>query len=411
MFRRLDKRLRGAVWILGLLLALALGRDLIANDRPLACRIEGRTFFPGLRSVWAAPERAYGHPLLDSLRANERWKTAQYEWAVFAPVPFSQDEFTRHPLFALQPPGSLHPGLNGRFRHWLGTDDQGRDVAATLVAGARQAVVAGLTAMGVAFALGMALGALAGYFGDERLRLRRGPLLGLLAALPLALLCVFILIEVYSLGGGSRPAALAGLALAIGLPLAGYQAGRLLEFRPWFRQAVAVPADLAIMRLAEVFNAMPRLVVVITLAILLRRQSQVLMIALIGVLSWTGVARFVRAELLRVRELEFITAARGMGFSEWRTLLRHALPNALRPALIALAFGIGNAVILVASLSFLGYGAAEPAAASWGRLLHSARGHAAAWWLAIPPGLAICLTVLAVNTVGEWLAGDVRGER
>jgi peptide/nickel transport system permease protein len=100
-----------------------------------------------------------------------------------------------------------------------------------------------------------------------------------------------------------------------------------------------------------------------------------------------------------------------MGFSEWRTLLRHALPNALRPALIALAFGIGNAVILVASLSFLGYGAAEPAAASWGRLLHSARGHAAAWWLAIPPGLAICLTVLAVNTVGEWLAGDVRGER
>ena len=127
------------------------------------------------------------------------------------------------------------------------------------------------------------------------------------------------------------------------------------------------------------------------------------MIALIGVISWTGTARFIRADLLRVRELDYVTAARGLGFSEARILLRHALPNALRSTMIVFAFGVASAVILEASLSFLGFGG-YTFNTSWGTLLNSARAYPTAWWVALPPGLAICITVLALNAIGDRLS-------
>jgi len=112
----------------------------------------------------------------------------------------------------------------------------------------------------------------------------------------------------------------------------------------------------------------------------------------------------VRADLLRVRELDFVTAARGLGLPETRILLRHALPNALRSTLIAFAFGVAGAVLLEAALSFLGFGGDEFRGKSWGSLLNSARSYPTDWWVALPPGLAICVTVLALNAIGEALS-------
>jgi peptide/nickel transport system permease protein len=93
-----------------------------------------------------------------------------------------------------------------------------------------------------------------------------------------------------------------------------------------------------------------------------------------------------------------------MGLSEWRILLRHALPNALRPAYTIFAFGVAGAILLEASLSFLGYGDHNLVGASWGSLLQNARSSPQLWWISLPPGMAICLTILALHAIGEALS-------
>jgi peptide/nickel transport system permease protein len=186
--------------------------------------------------------------------------------------------------------------------------------------------------------------------------------------------------------------------------------GSLLSRLPWLSKQLVFPTDIVIMRVAEIFSAMPRLILVIVMAVALRgltRESIWLMIALIGAFGWTGVAKLVRAELLRVRALDYVSAARGVGMSEWRVLFRHALPNTLRPIYIVIAFGVGGAVLLEAYLSFLGFGGQSFRGISWGSLFineNSAGNPLDTWWVTVFPGIMIFLTVLSLNSIGEALS-------
>ncbi len=396
---------------LGFLLFLAVFRDVIANGRPLYCRIGGEAYWPGLRAVFVDANARYKSPALNAISESsqyESWKDfSNYDQPpVFAPIPFSPGEYSARQLSGLLPPGSVQPGLAPRFRHWLGTDNDGRDVAATLVSGARVALLTGSVAMGMALLIGLTLGTIAGYFGDDRARVRRGRLWLTLIGIPVAWFFAFIARHYELLVAESSDAWLESLSLFLGIVLIFNILGWALSRLPFFSKPVILPADLAIMRMAEVFSALPKIIVIISLSVLLQRQNDSiwLLIALIGVMSWTGVARFVRAELLRVRELDFVTAARGMGLPNWRILLRHALPNAMRPVLVALAFGVAGAVLLEASLSFLGFGGESLKGVSWGSLLareNAQTNPVKSWWVMLPPGLIICFTVLAFNALGE----------
>lgn len=402
--KTLRKRMRPALWVLGVLLFLALARDFLANSRPLWCRVGDKTYWPGLHTVFGDPHQPYGDHFLDSLELNELWQRYPYDAAVFAPIPFSPGEWIRQPSVSLAKPGTVHPGFKPRFRHWLGTDEKGRDVAAAVIAGSRVALLTGALAMAMSFGIGLVLGAFAGFFGDDRFRVPRGQLWFNLLALPLALFYGFIaridLLEREKTVSGW----LISLAIFFGVLLLANLLYWPLRRVRFFSKTLVVPADLLIMRLAEVFNSIPRLVLLIVVAALAPKQSLWVLIALIGVLSWTGVAKFVRGELLRVREMDYVTAARGLGYPERRTLLRHALPNAMRSALIAFSFGVAGAIMLEASLTFLGFGGNEFKGISWGSLLFSVRDHASAWWIALPAGLAVSITVLALNSIGETLS-------
>jgi peptide/nickel transport system permease protein len=126
------------------------------------------------------------------------------------------------------------------------------------------------------------------------------------------------------------------------------------------------------------------------------------MIAL-GLTSWTNEARYVRAEVLRIREVEFAQAARASGARDARIIFRHLLPNALAPVLVSASFGVAFAILVESSLSFLGLGVAVPTA-SWGSILSTAYEHIGyAWWLVLFPGLAIFTTVAAFNIIGDRL--------
>ncbi len=167
--------------------------------------------------------------------------------------------------------------------------------------------------------------------------------------------------------------------------------------------------DYLIMRITDVFLCIPLLplLLVITAIFVVKTPkaslSFIWIVLIIGVLSWAGVARLVRASFLSLREREFAEAARAVGDGDGRIIFRHLLPNAVAPIVVQATLDVANIIILESTLSFLGFGI-QPPTASWGSMLANAQGVInSGWWVAIFPGLAILITVLAVNYIGDGL--------
>lgn len=160
--------------------------------------------------------------------------------------------------------------------------------------------------------------------------------------------------------------------------------------------------DRILMRVVDTLLSFPRLILLLAL-IALFRPSIFLLVAVLGLTGWMGTARLVRSEVLSLRERDFVTAARALGYGAPRIIFRHILPNVAAPIIVAATLSIGNTVMLEASLSFLGLGV-QPPTASWGTMINDGRGALTqAWWIATFPGLAILLTVVSFNLVGDGL--------
>jgi len=157
--------------------------------------------------------------------------------------------------------------------------------------------------------------------------------------------------------------------------------------------------DLVLMRVAEVFMFIPQIVLIIIILAVTPSWVPPLwaVVFVIGVTGWTGYYRYMRAELLRIRSEDYITAARALGIPTWRLLLRHAVPNGMAPILVGATFGIAGAVFLEASLAFLNL-VQTP---SWGELLNDGRQHLEYWWGWGSAGAIIFITVLVYNLLGE----------
>jgi peptide/nickel transport system permease protein len=160
--------------------------------------------------------------------------------------------------------------------------------------------------------------------------------------------------------------------------------------------------DALLMRFTDMVLAFPRLVLLIMIVALFS-PSTPLIIAVLGLTQWPGTARIVRGDVLSLRERDFVQAARALGMSRRRIILRHLVPNVLAPVIVTATLGIGNTIVLEAGLSFLGLGV-QPPTPSWGNMVADGRQNLlGAWWVATMPGLAIVFTVLAFNLVGDGL--------
>jgi peptide/nickel transport system permease protein len=181
-----------------------------------------------------------------------------------------------------------------------------------------------------------------------------------------------------------------GIALLIGVvvgALAGFYGG---------------VADMLLSRVIEVVICFPFLFLILTVIVFLPPSIYNIMIV-IGITRWTSIARYTRGEFMRIKEQEFTEAARALGASDKKIIFRHILPNSLAPVLVTATFGVANAILIEAALSFLGLGI-QPPTPSWGEILSVGRRHIeVAWWLATFPGLAIFVTVTAYNLLGEGL--------
>jgi peptide/nickel transport system permease protein len=217
----------------------------------------------------------------------------------------------------LEPPSAAHP---------LGTDQLGRDVLARMLYGARVSLAVGFVSVGIATAIGIVLGSVAGYN--------------------------------------------AGLV------------------------------DAVIMRLVDLMLVFPRFFLLLAVLAFLTPSIWTIM-AVIGLTSWMGVTRLVRAEFLSLKEREFVLWSQSVGANGFRVIWRHILPNAMAPVLVAMTLGIPAAILTESGLSFLGIGV-QPPFATWGNILNEGKDAIEiAWWLSVYPGMAILVTVLAYNLLGE----------
>jgi len=225
------------------------------------------------------------------------------------------------------------------FAHPLGTNDLGQDMLARIIWGGRISLAVGVFVMFVQITIGVVIGAIAGYFGKQ--------------------------------------------------------------------------ADNLLMRLTDLFLALPVLPVLFLTIYLFQDTARrsfgptlgtfLLIVLVIGTLTWMPTARLVRAEFLSLKQKEFVEAARAIGADSSSIILKHILPNVLSPVIVAGSLGIGAAIITESTLSFLGIGF-DPSTPTWGRLLSESRDFLdIAWWMAVGPAAVIFLTVLSINFIGDGL--------
>ncbi len=167
--------------------------------------------------------------------------------------------------------------------------------------------------------------------------------------------------------------------------------------------------DRVVMAIADALLAIPRLVLLLVCAALWQPGLLTVLVVL-GATGWMGVARIVRGEVLGVRARPFVEAAQALGVSHWRILWRHVLPNAIGPTIVATTLGVGNAILLESGLSFLGLGI-QPPRPSWGNMIAGGRDLiVAAPWVALAPGVALIVTVLAITLLGDRLRDSLSGQ-
>jgi microcin C transport system permease protein len=311
---------RSSLWLFVLLFGLSLLAPVLSNDKPLLVRYDGHFYLPLLHSY---PEITFGgdfHTPTDYLDPYIRARlSAPGNFALYPPIPYSA---TTIDYFAQRPFPS-----SPSARHWLGTDDRGRDVLARLIYGFRLSVLFALALTVTGTALGLLIGAVQGYFG-----------------------------------------------------------GRI---------------DLSVQRLVEVWGSMPELYLLIIFSAVFA-PGLALLLVLLSLFGWMGLADYVRAEFLRNRQMDYVRAAQALGMSHWRIMWRHILPNSLTPVVTFLPFRMSGALLALTSLDFLGLGVPPPTP-SLGELLAQGKANLDAWWISAAAFGALVTILLLLTFIGEAL--------
>ena len=279
--------------------------------------------------------------------------------------------------------------------YFMGTDDLGRDVFARMLQGAWVSLTVGFVAVGISVLIGIFMGGMAGYFGQHHIK------------------TVHILFFLCLIGGTGLMIAnftVIGTVMLLLCPAYIFYSlltrhGSTEKETPALTATLhsnAVSVDTLIMRIVDIMLCFPSFFLILTVVALLPASIYNIMIV-IGLTSWMGTTRFVRAEFLSLREQDFVAAAKALGIGNFRIIFRHIMPNAVAPVLVSATIGIASAILTEAGLSFLGFGVPPPHA-TWGNILSDGKNFIFdAPWLTFIPGIAILIVVLSFNLFGEGL--------
>ncbi|MFA9497107.1 MAG: ABC transporter permease [Deltaproteobacteria bacterium] len=277
----------------------------------------------------------------------------------------------------------------------MGTDDLGRDVFARMLQGAWVSLTVGFVAVGISVLIGIFMGGIAGYFGQHYIKIDH-----ILWTLFLVSGTGLVLLDV-TLSGAAL--LLLCLAYIVYVVLTRHRS-RKKAHSSWraMLHTNAVSVDTLIMRIVDIMLCFPSFFLILTVVAILPASIYNIMIV-IGLTSWMGTTRFVRAEFLSLREQDFVAAAKALGIGNFRIIFRHMMPNAVAPVLVSATIGIASAILTEAGLSFLGFGVPPPNA-TWGNILSGGKNFIFdAPWLTFIPGITILIVVLSFNLFGEGL--------
>jgi microcin C transport system permease protein len=322
VWERFKRRRLGyySLLLLMTMLGISLAAELLSNDHPLAIRYNGQWYFPVIQTL---SEADLGGELLTEADYHDPFVQQQ----LAAPGNFVLFTVNRWDYRAMNySPQTPHPAPPSAS-NWLGTDIIGRDVAARLLYAFRLSVLFGLALTVSGVVLGVAFGAVQGYFGGR--------------------------------------------------------------------------TDLITQRLIEIWGALPELYLLIIFASFFE-PSLLLLFVLLSAFGWISLSDYVRAEFLRNRQLEYVTAARAMGLSNLQIIWRHVLPNSLTPVITFLPFRMSAAIMALTSLDFLGLGVPPPTP-SLGELLAQGKTYLYAWWISVPTFCVLVITLLLLTFIGEAL--------
>jgi len=338
---KLNRRGFWSLWVFLFLFAISLGSEFIANDKPILVKYDGQLFWPIFK---AYPETAFGgifeteadyrDPAVKEMIAKSDG------WVLWPPIRFSYNTQNKNPpmAFPVKPTWMLtdedcklavergfHPCDASLEWNWLGTDDQGRDVIARVLYGFRLSVLFGLTLTVFASIIGVAAGAIQGYFGG------------------------------------------------------------------W--------TDLLFQRFIENWTSVPTLYLLIIVAAVITTGFWILLGIQLA-FAWVALVGVVRAEFLRARNLEYVTAARALGLSNGKIIFRHLLPNAMVATLTFVPFILNGSITTLTSLDFLGFGL-PPGSPSLGELLQQGKDNLQAPWLALTAFFVIAIMLSLLIFIGE----------
>ena len=403
-----------SLYLLFVLIIIAICAPYIANDRPLYCVYKENTLYPAFAKETKTDSifNSQGKFIQVLQYDITDWRQLELTSVIWAPIPYSAESMDRYNRDYASPgskqryknPEGKLVDMPSKFRHKLGTDGIGRDLASGLIHGTRISLMVGLVSMGIAALIGIILGALAGFFGDNKLKMPRIKYWFTLIGIFMGIFYGFGQRK-YELGDAFGESFSSGMwQMLISILVIIFTTVLFRLFSRLFtikllNEQVSVPIDTFVSRGIELLNSIPRLLLIITITAVVERSIWIVMM-IIGITGWTRIARFTRAEFLRIRSLEFVQAAESLGFSSIRTIFKHALPNSLAPVFVSIAFGIASAILIESGLSFLGIGVPDDIV-TWGSLLNLGRQNLEAWWLIIYPGMAIFFTITIYNMIAE----------
>lgn len=368
-----------------LLLTLAAFAPILSNNSPLL--------------VWGSQGLEFPAFKKSSLHSSPRDFTTD-SFTIHAPIPYSPTDINVD-MTGL-PPLSKAADKPWYYTHWLGTDELGKDVLAQLIHGCRTSVWVALAAMCLAFSIGICTGALGGYWHSKSLKIS--------PFLISTLILLAVVLPVFWNAFFAQMNDLVAWFCVVFTLLVSFMVIKLCDFlhnrfSVWlFRPVIRFSPDSAVVGSINFVTAIPGYFALLTLLAIWSEPSISGISLALGLLMWPDVARLTRSSMISLRQTGLAEGAKSLGYSPLRIAFRHLLPNAIQPALVALGFGVGGAIVAESFLSFIGIAPAEMT--SWGNLLAKTRAYPGMWWLSVFPGLSILGAVLVTYRISTQFQND-----
>lgn len=394
---------------------LAFLSPFIANDKPLVCKYKGEWMFPVFSFYNKSIIISNNEVEIINYNMGKEWKSLETSFAIFPPCAYSPNTIDADNAPLKSPFDQQFITINNsvvslptKYRHWFGTTQNGNDVLSGIIHGTKISLSVGIFGMLLASLIGISLGAIAGYYQNNTFKIGYFQFWLIILSLFFAWFYSIKIRQTELISSFNN----GGLSVLLQLLFSGIIFSTIVYLFSWIgkkiddlinkNSKIYFPFDLIISKLIEILNSIPVLLLIISVAAI-AKPSYLFLILILGFLSWTNLARIVRAEFIKAKHLDYVMACKAIGISNTRIIIRHILPNVLPIIFVQIIFGMAGAVLIESALSFIGVGVPLNVI-SWGSLLNEGQNSFSSWWLIVFPGVCVFTLILIYNKIATHLS-------